>query len=552
MAPPSINPAGRQRSASEHIPASGSNAACYPCDASAAETLSAMAMQLDAPPRRRRLPGAVADSAMAMSEEEETKSSTFAAPLQLQEQQQQQQRRTTVPPINNVGELVAKAKKAAISLWMILHAQNCRLSDDVCSHRGCGETKRLLAHVRTCPAAGRPNFPCPANCKGCNETRKLLAHYRRCKDMRLKQVGSGRRSGSQPDQSCLVCSLMARYAKGVMDKGKGGQGSGGGSGRNGVTSLLCNSTDGKFKVERELANFPVVVDRGAATRCVAIPTAASSAASSSPISIPIPRRTPSMTLMPPPPPRLQSSSPVETNMSNESFDGTPPTHSSSQFMDPKLASVASALTNLSTPVKRSSCSMMRDDDDDDNDPSLQHHGNSADNSSSTAVRIPFPILRNHRADIAMKEQERLVVPGQPSNNTTMMRSATLGRQRSVSYDERKPRVKFSPTIICKRYYNNNHFDENKVEEEEIVEELQQHRQQQQHCHYNPCDDAAAADHRGSGGGMVRNENQKLGSPARPRSSSCINMGQSSRSNASLSSGLECEAIDEHQEWGDGT
>ena len=44
-------------------------------------------------------------------------------PPQVKHQQQQQHAQPQVAPATNVGELVTKAKKAAASLWMILHAQ---------------------------------------------------------------------------------------------------------------------------------------------------------------------------------------------------------------------------------------------------------------------------------------------------------------------------------------------------------------------------------------------------------------------------------------------
>jgi hypothetical protein len=60
--------------------------------------------------------------------------SAASALQQLKQQQQQQQQQQQLPPppplpitttttTTNVGELVNKAKKAAASLWMILHAQ---------------------------------------------------------------------------------------------------------------------------------------------------------------------------------------------------------------------------------------------------------------------------------------------------------------------------------------------------------------------------------------------------------------------------------------------
>eukprot|EP00804_Cyclotella_cryptica_P011719 CCRYP_011335-RA/>CCRYP_011335-RA protein AED:0.17 eAED:0.34 QI:1546/0/0.5/1/0/0/2/0/236 len=55
--------------------------------------------------------------------------------------------------------------------------------------------------------------------EGCNETRKLLAHYEKCKELRSRLRQSSAQGKHYPQQStCLVCSLMARYAKNVTDK----------------------------------------------------------------------------------------------------------------------------------------------------------------------------------------------------------------------------------------------------------------------------------------------------------------------------------------------
>lgn len=260
--------------------------------------------------------------------------------------------------------------------------QNCH--DKNCLNRGCSETKLLLAHVKVCPAG--PGFPCPTRCKGCNETRKLLAHYRRCKDMRTKQVGLGRRTGMQPDQSCLVCSLMARYAKSMVDRAKPKN-----TGTFQRKSLLSSSLDGKFNVEKGLDSFN------------------KSQVNSSPT---IPRRTPSMTLMPPPPPRcrsIPSSSATAINMANESFPSPP---DPSQF-----------------------------DSHNRGDPSLL--GKRVDSK----VRIPFPILRNASRKVVTVAGEVMVVPVDPAATTTR-------RKRTGSYDEWQTRVvKFAPSIITgKQYY----------------------------------------------------------------------------------------------------
>jgi len=113
---------------------------------------------------------------------------------------------------SDVVLVVAKAKRAAQSLWMILHAQSCQIT--ICPHVGCETTKSLLLHVKEC-SAGTGDFQCPDNYHGCYPARKLLNHYRRCREIRIRQIRS--RIGRKQSHSCLVCSLTARYAKTVLE-----------------------------------------------------------------------------------------------------------------------------------------------------------------------------------------------------------------------------------------------------------------------------------------------------------------------------------------------
>lgn len=70
----------------------------------------------------------------------------------------------------------------------------------------------ILLHIKTCPAENCSD--CPLRYKGCQESRKLLAHYRKCRDIRARQAGGSRRS---QQHVCLVCSLVARQARNVLD-----------------------------------------------------------------------------------------------------------------------------------------------------------------------------------------------------------------------------------------------------------------------------------------------------------------------------------------------
>lgn len=179
----------------------------------------------------------------------------------------------------------------------------------------------------------------------------------------------------QPDQnSCLVCSLMARYAKNAADRHRS-------HGRsNNTASLLADalssSSPAKFSVEKSFAtNFPI------------------QKASSNGVRKPSFGRTPSAQLMPPPPPR-----PINNpSTSNENWVESPPRPS--MLMHSKIVQIA-AITDPESKESLSDASML---------------GKSVDSS----VQVPFPILRN-------SSKEELVVPAAPQR-----------RLRAESYDERR-------------------------------------------------------------------------------------------------------------------
>ena len=50
---------------------------------------------------------------------------------------------------------------------------------------------------------------------GCLQARKLLAHYRRCREIRSRQYGRGPRQ----QHPCLLCTLVARHMKNVLEGG---------------------------------------------------------------------------------------------------------------------------------------------------------------------------------------------------------------------------------------------------------------------------------------------------------------------------------------------
>jgi len=115
----------------------------------------------------------------------------------------------------DVCAVVGKAKKAAQFLWVLIHAQNCNIGGDRCPHKGCVEAKRVLLHLKTCPAETCAQA-CPSNYNWCHQARKLLSHYQKCREIRAKQAGMGRRPKNQ-QHACLVCSLVARHARNVLE-----------------------------------------------------------------------------------------------------------------------------------------------------------------------------------------------------------------------------------------------------------------------------------------------------------------------------------------------
>lgn len=127
-----------------------------------------------------------------------------------------------LPPINDdgaaepkVGSVVAKAKRAASWLWLLLHAQNCRLGGGRCPYKGCRDAKLILLHLKTCPA--RSGSDCPQSHEGCAQSRKLLAHYKQCREVRAKQAMNMKRTSKAQPPACLVCSLLARQVRTVID-----------------------------------------------------------------------------------------------------------------------------------------------------------------------------------------------------------------------------------------------------------------------------------------------------------------------------------------------
>lgn len=285
-----------------------------------------------------------------------------AANIKMEEQQPQSREGSPSLPIR---DLVIKAKKAASSLWTILHAQSCTLpnssdsrslpgstanSKQVCNHSGCAVTKRLLIHIKGCTAAF-DELPCPSNVQGCQTVRKLLNHYRTCRDNNSRH-GSAMQHGSRINRSsraatsnqdpssgnrhqCLVCSLVARHARNALE----------GAGRSGPL-LVGSSKMPLTATVRVPAKLVRVVDEQDRKEHEELALTAPPPEPNLKLA-----RSESMKLMPPPPPRL----PLQTNSSPSSsmgqpevspsmFYGTPPSYH--QLLNPVIVSAACAAAVL--------------------------------------------------------------------------------------------------------------------------------------------------------------------------------------------------------------
>ena len=96
--------------------------------------------------------------------------------------------------------------------------QNCSQGANRCLHAGCAEAKLLHLHLKTCSAGS--GVDCPTNYNGCNQARKLLSHFRRCRSIRARQAGQHpSKVDPQSRHICLICSLVARQAKSVLETG---------------------------------------------------------------------------------------------------------------------------------------------------------------------------------------------------------------------------------------------------------------------------------------------------------------------------------------------
>lgn len=84
-----------------------------------------------------------------------------------------------------------------------------------CHYAGCDEAKRLLLHIKTCPAKGE--VACPSGHNGCQQSRKLLVHYRKCREERSRQRRQARLPQPANNNFCLICTLLARHDKTISE-----------------------------------------------------------------------------------------------------------------------------------------------------------------------------------------------------------------------------------------------------------------------------------------------------------------------------------------------
>lgn len=85
----------------------------------------------------------------------------------------------------------------------------------------------MLLHVKCC----RKKQGEPCSFQGCTQVRNLLDHYRKCREMRIiaiaqqksgqtcRSVSSSNEAAVRRPPTCLVCSIMARHVRGVLENG---------------------------------------------------------------------------------------------------------------------------------------------------------------------------------------------------------------------------------------------------------------------------------------------------------------------------------------------
>lgn len=84
---------------------------------------------------------------------------------------------------------------------------------------GCQDAKKIHLHLKTCPATSAgEGVSCPTSFKGCEQSRKLLSHYRRCRSIRAHQAGQLSHRRDSTVHHCLICSLVARQARSLLDR----------------------------------------------------------------------------------------------------------------------------------------------------------------------------------------------------------------------------------------------------------------------------------------------------------------------------------------------
>jgi hypothetical protein len=159
--------------------------------------------------------------------------------------------------------------------------------------------------MKTCSAG--PGASCPTHHKGCDDARKLIAHYRRCREIRARQTGQ---PAKVQQHVCLVCTLVARQAKGVLDR---------------TRSISPRKPNSKHVIS-------------AATPQLMRPRSTSPNRSSGKQPVPLSEPSTAPMQMPPPPPRLPQ---LSNGMGAPKTYVSPATQSQIQSMDYSISSTSS-------------------------------------------------------------------------------------------------------------------------------------------------------------------------------------------------------------------
>lgn len=174
--------------------------------------------------------------------------------------------------------------------------------------------------MKTCSAG--PGVSCPTQHKGCDDARKLLAHYRRCREIRARQNGQTGQPSKVKQHVCLVCTLVARHAKGMLDRTKAI------SPRKPNSKHVISALTPQLMGPRSNSPIRSSVKQAAASLTLSVDGAL----------LPLPGSSTTPMQMPPPPPRLPQ---ISKGMGASKTYVSPAIQSQIQSMDYSLPSTSS-------------------------------------------------------------------------------------------------------------------------------------------------------------------------------------------------------------------